>query len=237
MPIIPAFFIAFEDLFAPAQRRAMLLSLLGTVLLLIALWFGATLLLQLVRLTGIHWLDHVIGIFGSVGTAVLAWLLFPAFGAAVMGFFLNGVATAVEERHYPGLPPQRAQSFGEILAVTLRLLVLAIVVNIVLLFFWWLGPIYLVVYYGFNGYLVGRNYFVLVALRRLDPAAANALWRRYRFRLILAGAAVAFLLSLPFVNLVAPVWATAFLLHVFEGLRSGHAAGMRMAGNGPTARV
>ena len=235
MPIFPAFFTAFEDLFDAPQRRAILLSLLGTIALIVALWFGVTVLLQLVRLTGIHWLDHIVGAAGSIGAIILAWALFPAFSAVVMSFFLNGVADAVEAKHYPGLPPQRRQSFGEILAVTLRLLVAAIVLNLLALLVIWWPIVNLVVYYGINGYLVGRNYFVLVALRRLDPAASAALWRANRGRLILAGAAIAFLLSLPFVNLVAPVWATAFLLHVFEGLRSGQAAERGISG--PTARV
>lgn len=238
MPMIAAFFTAFEDLFAAPQRRAVLLSLVSTIGTLLVLWFAASYALQIVHLTGWRWLDHIVGAVGSVGAGFLAWLLFPAFSAAIMGFFLNGVADAVEARHYPGLPPPRRQSFGEILSITLRLLLLAIVINLVALLFWWLGPIYVVVYYLLNGYVVGREYFVLVALRRLDVPTANMMWRRYRARLVFAGAAIALLLSLPFVNLVAPVWATAFLLHVFEGLRSGTAAGARqMPNSGPTARV
>jgi len=230
-----AFFLAFEDLFAANQRRAVIVSLLSALALLVLLWLGATALLQLVHLTGFVWFDRAIGILGSLGAIFLAWLLFPAMSTAASGFLLNGVAASVEVRHYPLLPPPRRQSLAEILRISLRLAALAIVINLIALPFIFWPVINLVVYYGLNGYLVGREYFVLVALRRLDTTAADAMWRRYRMRLTLAGAAVAFLLTLPIVNLVAPVWATAFLLHLFEGLRSDAAA--RMPKLGPTSRV
>ncbi len=233
-----AFFRAVSDLFEPYQRRALLLSLLVAVALLIGLWAVATVLLQLIPLTGLGWLDRVIGALGSVGALVLAWLLFPAMSAAATGLWLDGIAAAVERRHYPDLPPPRRQSVGEILLVSLRLAALALVVNAIALPFYFWPAINLVVYYGLNGYLIGREYFALVALRRVDVGQADALWRHYRLRLVVAGVLIAVSLSLPLVNLLAPVWATAFMLHLFQGLRGGatpDAADAR--GIGPSKRV
>lgn len=218
--MVAAFFVSLSDLFEPHPRRVLLFSLLGTVLLMAALWVGATWLLQLFHYSGLTWLDRTIGVLGSAGALVLAWIMFPAMSALVMGFFLDGVARAVEQLHYPDLPPARQQSLGEILNVSLRLGLLAIVVNLIALPFYFLPAINLLVYYGLNGYLVAKEYFILIALRRLDVSAANAVWRRYRSRLILAGVVVALSLSLPVVNLAAPVWAAALMLHLFEGLRA-----------------
>jgi uncharacterized protein involved in cysteine biosynthesis len=218
--MVAAFFDSLSDLFEPHQRRVLLFSILGAVLLLVALWLGATWLLQLFHYTGFTWLDRGIDVLGSAGALFLAWIMFPAMSALVMGFFLDGVARAVEERHYPDLPPARRQSLGEILNVSLRLGGLAIVVNLIALPFYFLPAINLLVYYGLNGYLVAKEYFILIALRRLDVSAANAVWRQYRLRLILAGVVVALSLSLPVVNLAAPVWAAALMLHLFEGLRA-----------------
>lgn len=222
--MFPAFFLALGDLFAPEQRRALLLSLLWTLALLVVLWLVATLALQWIDVTGFHWLDSALGVLGSLGAIVLAWLMFPAMSAIVVGFFLEGVARAVERRHYPFLPPPRRQPIRELVIMSIRLGVLALVINIIALPFYLWPALNLVVYYGLNGYLVGREYFVLIALRRLDVATANAMWRRYRLRLVLAGAAIAFLLSLPIVNLAVPVWAAALMLHLFEGLRARPAA-------------
>jgi CysZ protein len=225
VPIVPAIFVSLSDLFEPHQRRVLLLSLLYTILLLLGLWVGATWLLQLFHYTGFWWIDRPVGVLGSVGAVVLAWILFPALSALVLSFFLDGVARAVERRHYPDLPPARRQSLGEILNVSLRLGLLAIAVNLVALPFYFWPAINLLVYYGLNGYLVARNYFILIALRRLDVAPANAMWRQFRLRLILSGIAIAFALSLPVVNLAAPVWAAALMLHLFEGLRARPAIG------------
>ena len=81
----------------------------------------------------------------------------------------------------------------------------------------WSGKFF--VFLGPSGYLFGREYFEVVALRRLDRTAAWTTRRRYAGRIFLAGAAIAGMFLVPFVNLVAPVVATAFMVHLFEGLR------------------
>src|ERR1700730_2222833 len=217
--MLTALRLALSDAFLPEQRRAVLTSLCLALALLIALWLGATLLLSGVNLAGIPWLDTAIEILGSVGALLLAWLLFPAMTMLILGFFLERVVAAVERRHYPALPPARRIGVGEAIASALRILVLAVIVNLVLLPVYFLPPINLFLYYGLNGYVVGREYFELVALRRLDGAAARAMWRWHRGRLVLAGVVIVFLLSLPLFNLVAPVLAAVFMLHVFEGVR------------------
>ncbi|HEX3500575.1 MAG TPA: EI24 domain-containing protein, partial [Stellaceae bacterium] len=77
----------------------------------------------------------------------------------------------------------------------------------------------LVLFYALNGWLLGREYFELVALRRLDAGEVRLLWRAHRLRLVAGGAAIAFLLTLPLVNLAAPLIAALFMLHLVERLR------------------
>ncbi len=76
----------------------------------------------------------------------------------------------------------------------------------------------LVLFPTLNGYLRRRGYFEVVALRRLDAAAARAMRNRSAGRITLGGAVIAGLFALPRVNLVAPVVATAFTVRVFEML-------------------
>jgi CysZ protein len=218
-----AFRTAIDDAFAPEERRMLILSVALAMALLLALWLGATAFLEEARFAGIGWLDAVIIVLGSLGALVLAWLLFPAIALLVLSLFLANIVDAAERRHYPGLGRPRPLGFRGTVASALRLLLLAIVVNLTINLL--LLPVYVVpginlfVYFGLNGYLVGREYFELVALRRLDGAAAQAMWRRHRGRLVLVGVIIVFLLSLPLINLVAPVVGAAFMLHVFEALR------------------
>ena len=224
------FRLALEDTFAPDQRRAIFISLALAIVLLAALWLGFSLALDHARVAGIGWLDALIDVAGSAAALLLAWLLFPAMTLLILGFFLDGIVDAVESRRYPGAAPARRRGAAAGLASALRLLLLALVLNLLALPLYLVPAINLFIYYLLNGYLVGREYFELVALRRVDGGAARAMWRRHRGRLVLAGIVITFLLSLPLVNLVAPVMAAAFVLHVFEGLRRNETA-ERFAGS------
>jgi CysZ protein len=222
--MLTAFSLAIEDTFEPEQRRAIGISLALALAVLAALWLGFGWVLDHARVAGIWWLDDLIEVAGSVAGLLLAWMLFPAVTMLVLGFFLDGIVTAVENRRYPGVGPIRTLGVTAGLSSALRFSLLALALNLLALPLNLIPGLNLFIYYGLNGYLVGRGYFELVALRRVDLGAARAMWRRHRGRLVLAGIVIVFLLSLPLINLVAPVTAAAFMLHVFERLRRDEAA-------------
>jgi len=217
--MLSAFLRAIADLSAPALRRVVALGLIIAMACFVVLWTAVAVALG--QSTFFTWqaLDWLVHLLGALAVLVLSWLLFPAVVTIVMGFFLERVAAAVEARNYPGMGPPRPASVAETAKTTLRLMGLTILLNLLVL------PVYLFVpglnffvFLGLNGYLFGREYFEVVALRRLEPDAARTLRRRFAGRVFLAGAAIAGLFAVPFVNLLAPVIATAFMLHFFEGL-------------------
>jgi uncharacterized protein involved in cysteine biosynthesis len=137
-----------------------------------------------------------------------------------MGFFLDRVAGTVESLDYPGRGPPRVQPISQILRVTLRLMLLSIVLNLLALPVYVILPgINLFVFLGLNGYLLGREYFEVVALRRLDMAATRAVRQWFAIRIFIAGVLIAGLFAVPLINLIAPVIATAFMVHLVESLR------------------
>lgn len=167
--------------------------------------------------------DWLVGLGGAAAVLMASFLLFPAVMGLGQSFFLEDAADAVEARHYPDLPPAREQPILEALRdgidlalVTLAVNLLALPVYIVLSL---LPPLNVVVFYGVNGYLLGREYFEVVAVRRLPRRLVRETRRRFRLRIVAAGAVIAVLLTVPLVNLVAPVVAVAYMVHVFEGLR------------------
>ncbi|HKF71049.1 MAG TPA: EI24 domain-containing protein [Stellaceae bacterium] len=214
-PLLATVSQAFRDAFAPAQRRALLGSILATLAVFVGLHFLVSWGIEQVRPESHPWLLWPLEILGNFAVLALTWLLFPAVATAILSLFLEGVLERLEAENYPGLPPSRGMPMGAVLASGGRLVGLTIGLNLLAL------PIYLLVpvinpllFYGVNGYLLGREYFDLVALRRLDGVAATGLWRERRGRWILAGVAIAALLSLPIVNLAAPLVAAAFMLHL-----------------------
>jgi CysZ protein len=76
----------------------------------------------------------------------------------------------------------------------------------------------LVLFPALNGYVRRRGYFEVVALRRLDAAAARAMRNRFAGRITLGGAVIAGLFALARINLMTPVVATALTVRVFEML-------------------
>jgi CysZ protein len=100
-----------------------------------------------------------------------------------------------------------------------RLALLGIAINLLALPLYLLLPgLNIVLFYGLNGWLLGREYFEMVALRRLDERELRAAWRAHWPRLLVGGVVIAVLLTVPLVNLAAPLIAAIFMLHLFENL-------------------
>ncbi len=69
-----------------------------------------------------------------------------------------------------------------------------------------------------NGYLLGREYYEMPAFRRLQRPVAKQVYAAHRGQLTLGGVLIAILSTIPFVNLIAPILATAFMVHLFESV-------------------
>jgi uncharacterized protein involved in cysteine biosynthesis len=211
---------AFANLFAPALRRVVGLSLAFAVASIAVLWAALAIVVEHGARFGWRPLDWLVDLLGALAAMVLSWLLFPAVLTLVMGFFLDRIAGAVEALDYPASGPARRAPITETALTTLRLMGLTILLNLMALPIYVLIPgINFFVFLGLNGYLFGREYFEVVALRRLDRTATRTARHRFAGRVFLGGVIIAGLFIVPLVNLVAPVIATAFMVHLFEGLR------------------
>ena len=162
--------------------------------------------------------DFMIGL----GVFLVLTILFPVVATLIVGFFLEDVVAAVEMKHYPNEPVARPQPISEVIGSTGRFALVVIGLNLLCLplyiIFLFLPPLNLVLYYILNGYLVSREYFELVALRRMEPPDASHMRKINKGRLLFAGIIITFLLTIPIVNLLTPVIATAFMVHVFHSL-------------------
>lgn len=233
MQVINAFFKAASQLSDPRLRRVLgigvVLSLLGFTVIWTTVWWLLSALdwTSLPYIGGLfQWMGDTADFLGSLafGFAVMmgTFILFPAVITVIVGFFLEEVVQAVEAKHYPNEPTPRPQGIGEILATTLQFALLVIGVNLLALPFYlilmWIPPLNLLLYFFLNGYLVSREYYELVALRRLEPKPARKLRRAHRSRLLLAGVILVFVMTIPIVNLITPVLGAAFMVHVYQNL-------------------
>ncbi len=214
--MIKAIGLALGQLTDRSFRGVLWRSVGLAALAFVLLWGGVGFLLTHTALFSLGWLDTVVDLLGGVAVLVLTWFLFPAVIGVILGFFLEDAASAVDRRHYPHLPPARAQPIAEIVVTTLKFLGIALALNLVALLFLVIPPLFPFVFYGINGYLLGREYYELVALRRLDPVNALGLKRTKQVPLLVFGVIAAFAFTVPFVNLVTPLLATAAMVHLVE---------------------
>ena len=196
--------------------RSLLIALATFVVLLGAAW----LLIDRLAAFPSAWLDWLIQLTGFAGALVLAWLLFPAVVSAVIAFFGEEIAARVEARYYPGLPPAHEPPFWRTAWEGLRFTLLAIGLNLLALPLYFLLPgLNLVLFIGLNGFLLGREYLDVVALRRHGFGEAQALRRRLFLRAWTSGALIAFFLLVPVVNLFVPAIGIAFMTHRYHRWR------------------
>lgn len=210
---------AIEQLSDPAIFRVLILSILGSAAVFGLLWFGIGETLAHARLFEAHWLDWLARFALGAGTIILTFFLFSVVAVLIASLFLGSVAAAVERRWYPGLPTPRNQPLGEAVGLALSFAAATLLWNLAALPFYLLIPggnavIFLVV----NGYLLGREYFELVAQRRIDRKTIVMLRRTYPFRLLSGGMVIAAVSFVPVANLVTPIVATAFMIHVLYGM-------------------
>lgn len=169
-------------------------------------------------------INHYIGMQGvqgvwthlvtSFGGMFLAHLFFPLLYPILISFFDNQVADVIEHEDYPQLP-RAVGPFWPTIRNDVYFSVKAVSLNIVCL------PLDLIpmFYYVLNGYLLGSQFFRIVAGRRVSAAEAAALQRKAHTSILLTGIAISFFSTIPFLNLAAPLVGIAAMLHLFHALR------------------
>lgn len=199
-------------------------SLVISLVVFVLLGIGIYAALMVVPATGYTWLDWTITALSSLGSFLGMMLLFPAVMTAAIGIFLDDIAEAVERRYYAGEAPGRPLATMPAIWSALRFLGLVLAVNILLLPFYAILLFFPPLLYGLsllvNGYLVGREYFESVAFRYQSRAEAAQLRRRRRGDIWLCGVLIVLLLTIPLVNFLVPIVATAFMVHVYKRLRA-----------------
>ncbi len=135
--------------------------------------------------------------------------------------FLEDVAKAVERKHYPHLPPAARIPFRENLVDTLNFLGLLIGANILAVMVYAIANVAApLVFWALNGFLLGREYFQLAAMRRLGRAGAKALRKRHRGKIWVAGILMVVPLTIPVVNLLVPILGAATFTHLYHRLEN-----------------
>ncbi len=151
---------------------------------------------------------------------VLSVFLMVPVASAFTGLFLDDVADAVEARHYPHLGTADRLGLSDTLLETLKFLGIMGVANLLVLIFYF-TPLAPFVFYGLNGLLLGREYYRMIAVRRLGRQQAGRRFRAHLITVWAAGVLMAVPLSVPLLNLLVPILGVATFTHIFHRLETG----------------
>lgn len=225
--IFNAFLRAVGQLGDPRFRRVFLLGVVLSLALLIGFTAGFAWLTEAITpdqiwlpvLGDVQWIDD----FLSWGAAFLllflsVFLMIPV-ASAITSMFLDEVADAVEAQHYPELPRPNSVSFGDALRDTINFLGVLVAANIFAIVLYFMFPPFApLIFWAMNGFLLGREYFTMVAIRWVGRVQAKALRREHIVTIWAAGTLMAMPLSVPLVNLLIPIMGAATFTHLYHGL-------------------
>jgi uncharacterized protein involved in cysteine biosynthesis len=208
-------------------RNVLLRGVGLTILLFIAVywvfvtgvgWFiGDSLTLPWVGEVG--WIDEAISWAAVPLMLVLSVFLMVPVASAITSMFLDEVAQAVEDRHYPALGPAASVPLADAFRDSAAFLGVLLVANAVaLVLYVMFAPFAPFIFWGLNGFLLGREYFTLVAMRRSGRAQARVLRKRHALTIWAAGVLMALPLTVPVLNLLVPVLGAATFTHLYHRL-------------------
>jgi uncharacterized protein involved in cysteine biosynthesis len=222
---------AFSQMISPEFRAILWKSVAYALVLIVLIAVGVQRLSVWLASVGESWAEGVLGGSMHAALVVLAWILsvaagigivigsiflMPAVTALVGSFFVDDIALQVERRYYPhepaGTPLPAARAFLE----GARTALLALVVYLVAVPSLLIAGAGAVIFFVATAYLLGREYFVLAAMRHHPAGYAKALRKRNQGMVFIAGLFIAAFVSIPIVSLATPLFAMALMVHVYK---------------------
>jgi CysZ protein len=226
-----AAFKALAQMFTPPFRRVLLKSVGLAILILVLIGVGLERLFAWLAGEGAHYLEGVTGPGMQAPLHALLWVLaiiagfglfagaifiMPAVTAFVASFFSDEIAAQVEHVYYPADPPGVAVPVFTAGIEGLKTALLALLVYLLAVPFLLLAGFGFLIFFVANTYLLGREYFLLAAMRFHSVEEAKALRRRHHGTIVLAGAFIAAFVSIPILNLATPLFGMAFMTHMHK---------------------
>jgi CysZ protein len=218
---------ALRQIFSRPFRAALFKTVGLTLLILAALVVGLVTLFGLLATTIPGWLETTIQVVGGLGLVVGSIFLVPPVSAIVAGLFMDDIADEVERRYYPGDPPGRPLPLFASIVIAVKFFFLMLGVMALALILLIIPGVNIVAFFLANSYLLGREFFEFAAMRHMKIEEARALRANNALRVFIAGMPIAGIALIPIVNLLTPLFATAYMTHNYKRIaaRAGAAIG------------
>ena len=215
--MISAAFSALADVFSPGFRNVLWKAVGLSILLFIVVLVAVEAAISLLVAFPWPWLETILAVATGLGLFAAFFFLMAPVTAIFAGLFLDEIAEMVEKRDYAGDPPGRPLDNGTALITGIQFGLLVLLVNLAVLptLFFGIGAAIMVVA---NAYLLGREYFQMIAMRHRPVRDAKRLRKDNASRVFAAGLIPAALATIPILNLLVPLFSTAYFVHIYKQL-------------------
>jgi CysZ protein len=221
-PIGSALLGAFGDI-ASAQMRGMVLASVSLAVVILggAVWAILTLAVPLIPPSLVAGNAFALGLvqalsgFGAVLVAILLWL---PISSLIAGLFIDAGADHVDQRAFPDAPKGKPPALFRALPVSLGFAAKALAFNLLALPLAFIPLLNVAGFVVLNGWLMGREYFTMAAMRITDDQTVAMLRRKHGSAIFVAGLALAGMFVVPVLNLVAPLFGIALMVRLSRQL-------------------
>jgi CysZ protein len=222
---------ALSQIVSPPMRSILWRSIGMALVLIVVVAIGLQRLLSWLATSGEVWLEAALGPAYQTPLNMLAWIvsiaaglgivfgavfLMPAITSLVASFFVDDVGDLVEREHYPADKPGTALPLSIAIPHGIKTALLTILVYLIALPFVLFAGAGFIIFFIATAWLLGREYFELVAMRFHPPREAKAMRKENPSLVFAAGLFIAAFVSIPVINLATPLFGMAFMVHVFK---------------------
>jgi CysZ protein len=225
---------AFGETFSPPLRKILLKSLGLALLLLIVL--GMVLQGVITHLVALPYpFDTALAVVSALGLIAGAVYLMPPITSLVASLFFDDIAEQVERRNFPADAPGKALPITTSTMLSVRFFGIVLLVNLCALLLLILPGINVGVFFVANAYLLSREFFELAAMRFRPIPEARALRKKHALHIFLCGLIIACVVFVPILNLITPVFATAFMVRMHKKISAEIARRLAVRAPSPAA--
>lgn len=220
--MIGALVKSVKQLLDPKSRKILFLSLGLAILVFLFLGWLVSMAQSALPESGNDFTDMAARFGIWIVFVGVAGVIFPSVVSLFIGVFIDAVVDATEALHYPDHPAGQAPPLMETVWAAMKYGGTVIGANLAVLplyfLVFWFPPAIAIIYYSLNAFLLSREFFELVAHRHMSWAEARALRKANQGRIFIAGLIIAVMFTMPIVNLMAPIIATSFMVHLYMGV-------------------
>lgn len=213
--LIKSFFKSLASLKSKDLFKIILKSILITFLTLLGMLLIIIFSLDNSQFSQNNYLEGTFDILGKAGSIFLVWFAFPLILPLVVSIFVEKVAKIIEKKEYPDLKPIEKRNLNEDIVNDFKFIAKALFLNLIFIPLYLIPLINIFAYYLLNSYLLGKEFFFIASRRYVDYEILQNIYKKNRFKIISMGLIIAFATTFPIINLIAPIFAIVFAMHLF----------------------